>query len=111
MALELLAPPRGYARSLPADIELGTLEGEGPLALLEVDPRKLGRRVHGGRAALAAEAAVLDAAEGRVRLIGDGAVVDMHHTGLELHREAERLLQIIGDDRGGQAIRRVIGEL
>jgi hypothetical protein len=46
-----------------------------------------------------------------MRLVRNGAVVDMHHTSIKLESEVEGLLHVVGDDAGGQPIGRVVGDL
>ena len=61
----------------------GRSEWKLPLPKLNRDPFHLGHFLDGITAAFAPEPAVLDAAKRYMRLIGDGAIVDVHHTGFE----------------------------
>src|SRR5687768_15078916 len=58
-------------------------------------------------AALAAHAGVLDPAEGCSR-VGDDALVEADHPGLEALADAERTVQVTGEDIGDQAELRVV---
>ena len=51
----------------------------------------------------AAEAGVLVAAEGQVRLGEGGVGVDVHHAGLALAGEAHGLVEVAREDRAGEA--------
>jgi hypothetical protein len=60
------------------------------LGLLDRDPAQLGELLECGAAAEAAPARVLDAAEGHLRLVMDGGVVDVAHAALDLTRNLLR---------------------
>ena len=64
----------------------GTSERKLPLAKLNRDPLHFGHFLDGITPALAPEAAVLYTAERHMGFIGYGAVVDVHHAGLEAQR-------------------------
>src|SRR3954451_10638330 len=64
--------------------------------------------VHPLRAALAAEARLLDAAEGRAR-VGGHALVEADHLRLELLDDAERAIDVAGEDVRHQAVLGVVG--
>src|SRR5262249_2781108 len=81
------------------------LERKLSLAHLERHPLPLSQLLQRIAAALAAEPAVLHAAEGHMRLVGDGAVVHMHHSGLKPERETERFLHAVGEEPGRVTIR------
>ena len=78
--------------------------------MIEIHPDALHLRVVLERvhAHLAAEAALLVAAERRRRVV-DVVGVDPDRAGLELARDVVRLLDVLRPDRGGQAVARVVG--
>src|SRR5438128_2127401 len=59
-------------------------------------------------AALAPEAGLLDAAERRAG-VGDHALVETHHAGVEALADAERPLEVLRVDVGDEAVLRVVG--
>lgn len=70
-----------YLTGDPDDVDL---DWEPPLAALYGDPFHFRHFFHRKPAAFATKAAVLDAAKWNVRLIRDGAVVDVDHSRFEL---------------------------
>src|SRR5712672_2115495 len=70
---------------------------EGALSPLHRDPFELGHFFHRKATSLTTVTAVLDAPKRYVRLVRDGAVVEMDHPGIQPEREIEGLLHIIGD--------------
>ena len=77
---------------------------KGRVGPLQGDPAQLGELVHHRRAAEAAEAAVLDAAERHLRLVADRLVVDVDDSGFDPSGERKAAVGVARDDPGGEAV-------
>src|SRR5439155_19558900 len=73
-------------------------------AVLDSDPAELGELFEGGLASEAAPAAVLDATEGHRRLVVDGRVVDVAHTGLQLAGNRKCGIDVAAEDGGRESV-------
>src|SRR5713101_9214093 len=70
---------------------------EGALPPLHRDPFEFGHFFHRKPTTLTTVTAVLDAPKRYMRLVRDGAVVEMDHSGIQPERKIEGLLHIIGN--------------
>src|SRR3954452_19063133 len=77
--------------------------------LLDRDPAELGELLERGGAAEAAPARLLDAAERHLRLVVHGGGVDVADARLEPARDVPGGGDAAREDRGGEAVRRVVG--
>src|ERR1700733_3918677 len=97
----------GERKRAPRWAPLSTIRAVFRLPDLRVDRFDLRVEVNRVLAQLAAEARLLVAAERRHRV--DLTVrVDPNGAGLQLARDAERAVDVLGPDRGGQAVARVV---
>src|SRR5690349_8346756 len=78
---------------------------------LDGDPAQFGEGIDPGPASEAAVARSLDPAEWHLRFVVHGRAVDVTDARLNLPCDLEAAGCIAGEDRGGQAIFGVVGEL
>src|SRR4051794_21996539 len=115
--VELIAPPAGMVASggrapIPTTLIRDGAGPRGEWSGSQPDPDILDLQVvpHARQPALAADAAVLGAAGGRL-LAADEPAVDPHRPGLEPAGEGQRPGDVAGVDTGAEAVAEAVGEL